>query len=177
MEGSTLTLPRFYFDVYAPTYLVGARPRTFEAYKDAVTLWSRLVDEVRLCSIDVITLAKFKSGLMAGRSPATVNKHLGAVNAILTKAGPPGPRNRDALGILDRVPWVKPLKEIQRAPTPIAFGQIDLLYHAAGQMKLPGVHGVAAPAWWRALLVMAYTCALRRGTLLAIRWSDVDLDH
>jgi integrase len=37
------------------------------------------------------------------------------------------------------------------------------------------IHGNVKPAeWWRALLVVAYNCGMRRRTLFGLKWRDVD---
>jgi integrase len=41
-------------------------------------------------------------------------------------------------------------------------------------LEAPQIPGVKAPAYWWALLTMAWNTALRRGTLFALRFDDVD---
>ncbi len=116
-----------------------------------------------------------------GRAPtlaaATVNKHLRHLGAILSKAGPPGPRNRDALGVLDRVPWTRPLRTYHRLPRDVKDDLLDDIYRATGVAEYPRIEGVAADNWWKALLVVALTAGFRKGALLALAWSDVDWER
>ncbi len=96
-------------------------------------------------------------------STATVNKHLTAVAAILGKAGPPGTRNRDALGIISVAPWVRPLKEPRRAPRPIPLEVLGRIYAAAEIATRPSGIDVKPATWWRSFIAAAYSLGFRRG--------------
>jgi integrase len=190
-------LRSFFVSVFAPTYLTAAKPKTHHAYAEAVAHWTRITGDPPLGAIRVETLARFKADLLTGAcaqpplrqltlfdagpheakglARATVNKHLRAVFALLSKAGPPGPRNRDALGLLQSTPWVKPLREPKRLPRAIRADDVVVAYEACDTARFPHLEGVHAGYWWKAILVTAYTAAFRRGGLLALRWRDVDL--
>lgn len=110
-------------------------------------------------------------------SPGNVNKHLRQILAILNKAGPSGPRNRDALGIIDEVPWTSPLKVYRRRPRDIKDDLLTAIYSATDAALLPKSPGDAASYtanWWKALVVTALTVGYRRGGLLSLVWDDVD---
>ncbi len=112
-----------------------------------------------------------------GRRPlsrATTNKHLRQIAAIFNKAGPAGPKNRDALGILDFVPWTKPLREYRRLPRDVPDEILSAIYRATAAAEFPRLDGVTAADWWKALLASALILGFRRGGLLALRQSDVD---
>lgn len=195
--SNTLTLRTFFESVYAPTYLAGAKPKTFAAYREAIKHWARVHGETLLRSIGVEQLAQFKAALLEGRlhnaarqvqrtffeidaheaaplARATVNKHLRALQAMLGKAGPPGPRNRDALAILPAAPWVKPLREPKRLPRAIRAQDLAAVYQACDAANWPKLNVYAAD-WWRALLVTAYTTAFRHHALMTLEWKNVDL--
>jgi integrase len=99
-------------------------------------------------------------------SPATVNKELRHLRAVFRKA--------TKWGALPRCPEVEFLRERKKLATfvsPEVFAQI---YAIAGKAVEPDGH--TAGDWWRALLVTAYMTGWRIGSLLALRWADVDLE-
>jgi len=195
-------LREFYGAHFRRLFLADARPRTHEAYRETLAHWERLTTDPPLRSIDVETLAAFRDGLhnpptdpppwvaggqllfafdlgrgrpMRPHRPATCNKHLRTVGAILAKAGPPGPGARDALAVIDRVPWVRPLREERIARRAIPPEVLGLIYNAAMVADHPRLPGLRPADWWRALVLAAFTTGFRRGALLALRWSSIDL--
>jgi len=183
MDASVLTLRSFYDAAFLPIFLAGADPRTIDAYCGSIGAWEKHTADPKLTSITTVTLAHFKNTIAATTSrvtkrttsPATVNKHLRHVGAILSKAGPPGSRNRDALGLLERVPWVKPFKLKRRRPHAVGQDTLAKIYEACQHAIHPNDLDVDACTWWRALIVCAYNCGMRREALLALRKADVDL--
>lgn len=197
--SANLTLQAYFVRLYCPTYLAGAAVKTIRAYTEALGHWRRIVGEIAIGAIRVEHLARFKAELLAGLTAAataeprqrtffdvtprdvpalakaTVNKHLRAVCAMLNKAGPAGPRNRDALGLIPSVPWVKPVREPHRLPHAVRAADIVAAYNACDVAKHPRLEGVRAEYWWKALVITAYTAAFRRGGLLSLLWDDVDL--
>ena len=107
-------------------------------------------------------------------SPNTVRTHLRIVQILLDKLGQPGRGNRDGLGLLDRVPWAPPPREVQKIPRTIEPELLSDCYVAAVGMEEPRIPGVKPPAFWRALLTVAWNTGLRRGTLLTVRFDEVD---
>ena len=62
----SLTLLAYFHALFAPTYLAGAKPRTFEAYLEAINHWAKIHGETKLPAITVEQLAKFKHDLLEG---------------------------------------------------------------------------------------------------------------
>ncbi len=91
---AALTVSSFYRDYFSTLFLDDARPRTFEAYEDSIKHWKQITGDPPM-PFGAAILAEFKIELHKSLSPATVNKHLRHINALLAKAGPPGPGNRD----------------------------------------------------------------------------------
>jgi integrase len=175
------TLNSFYCDYFQPNCLIDAKKVSIESYEQVVRQWVRLTGDPPLEEITVAMLAKFREcqSRMRGRKPGsrkspnsvrTVLRHL---QTILDKTGEPQRRNRDAAGILAKVPYIKPPKEVVRAPKIARLDQIDAVYAAAVATELPRIDGFKPPAWWRALLVVALNTALRRRTLFELRMADV----
>lgn len=175
--SAALTLVSFFDQFFAPLFLCDARPRTFNAYAETLNHWKRIAGNVPLTAIDTLLLARFKVTLHETLSPATVNKHLRQVNAILGKAGPSGPGNRDALGMLASTPWTKPLREERPRPRAIGDDVVRAIYAAAKVARRPKCETVSGYAgkWWRALICVAVTTGFRHQALLGLRWLDVDV--
>lgn len=174
---AALTLVSFFQQFFAPLFLCDVRPRTFNAYDDTLKHWQRVVGNVPLAAIDTLLLARFKVALHETLSAATVNKHLRQINAILGKAGPSGPGNRDALGMLASTPWTKPLREDRPRPRAIGDAIVSRIYAAARVARWPRCEAASgyAAKWWRALICVAVTTGFRHQALLGLRWADVDV--
>jgi integrase len=172
----SFTLRSFYDARFARMFLCGAKPKTFLEYRATLVKWDCWFGGLKIDEINVQTLSEFKAALFdAGLARATVNKHLRHLNAILSKCGPPGPGNRDALGLLGQVPWVKPLKELRRRPRTVSGDVFGLLYAEVARARVPRIDGINSGDWWRGLLVTALTTGFRREALFSLRWDDVDL--
>jgi len=179
-----VTLRTFYQTYYKPNRLGDATPGAIAKIAGALRQWVLFTGDPPLAEITVATLGQFKTCLerLPGRdrvkrlSPNTVRGLLKTVQTILDKAGPPGPRNRDAAGLVERPPWIKPPREVLDAPRIVSPKQLNDAYTAAVAMEEPRGLGFKAPAWWRALLVLAYNTGLRRRTLFELRMEWIDWD-
>jgi integrase len=101
-------------------------------------------------------------------SPATVNKELRYLRAVLRKA--------HRWGYLAKLPEFDFLKEPKKLATFVPPDHFVSLYQACDAARFPKSLPVPLADWWRALLVTAYMTGWRIGSLLALRWEDVDLD-
>lgn len=180
-EGE-MTLSQFYNDWYLPNRLGDAREKTKEAYRTAIKQWRLLMGDPPIKDITTTTISSFRDALMKMRgrkkhlpmSPNSVRSYMRHIQVLLDKLGPPGKGNRDALDILARVPWAKPPREVERIPQIVSLRQISDCIMASVAMEFPRFSGVKAPAWWRALLIVAWNTGLRIGTLLSMRMDEVD---
>lgn len=181
LQRSLLRLGDFYMTTFEPHFLCEAKDGTIEVYRQALELWKSLTTDPLLDAIDNLVVATFRTQLAKrawrGKtiSPATVNKLLRAINAVLAKAGPPGPRNRDALGWIATCPWARSLKCGRKKPRPVPLDVLGKIYAACGVAVAPAIAGVTPAAWWRALIVTASQVAVRRGGLFELLWDDIDL--
>ncbi len=101
-------------------------------------------------------------------SPATVNKELRSIKAVLRVAMD--------WGYMSQIPKFRMLKEPQklvRYVTPEDFAKI---YHACKVAKWPESPGYSATDWWRSLLTFIYLTGWRISEPLALKWDDVSLD-
>ncbi|MBU4271149.1 MAG: site-specific integrase [Planctomycetes bacterium] len=172
---TALKLSVFFEKYFAPVFLCDARPRTFKAYAETLNHWRRFTIDPPIENIRTLTLAVFKASLREIVAASTVNKHLRHINAMLAKAGPPGPRNRDALAIVERTPWAKPFRVDRKRPRLISEGIVSAVYLAAGVARFPVLDWCSACSWWRALICTAVTSGFRRGAFLALLWLDIDV--
>lgn len=183
-HGEQQTLGRFFETYYRPVCLTDANRKTIESYETALRLWAIATGDPALTSITVETLAKFRQFLSSRRgkkrhhavSPNTVRSQLKHIQFVLDKAGMPGRRNRDAAGILQTVPYIKPPRERATEPRVAKIEAIEAVYVAAVAASLPNLPRIKPPAWWRALLVVALNTALRRRSLFALEWGNVRWD-
>jgi hypothetical protein len=184
-KGDQLTLSGFFEQVYRPRCLSDATSVTIKMYRVALRKWAFITGDPPLQLISVETLILFRDVLQSRRgldkvkpaSPNTVHHKLRQIQTLLDKAGPPGPRNRDATGIIERPPWIKKPREVQRRIRIVTDEQLDAVYASAVSAEYPRSEGVRPPAWWRALLVTAYNLGIRRRSLFLLRMSDVHWDR
>lgn len=180
-DGDKMTLPRFYYEYYRPARLGDASKDTLKWHEILLRRWVVLTGNPELKEITTTILARFRDCLLASKgrgvnrmSPNTVVHYMAFIQALLDKAGPPGHRNRDALGLIDRPPWVKPPRKLRRIPRIATAEELSALYEAAACMEMPHVSGAKPPEWWKALLVTAFNTGLRKGTLFKLRMSWID---
>lgn len=172
--GSAFTLVSFFEQYYKQLFLCDARPATFRAYDATIEHWRKITRNPDM-PFGPIVLATFKVELQKSLKPATVNKHLRHINAILAKVGSAGPGNRDALGLVANIPWTKPLREDKPKPRLISDDILSRIYNAAVFMQRPRLKWCNPGNWWKALICTAVTTGFRRGVLLSLLWDDLDL--
>ncbi len=161
---------------YDEKVLANLQPSSRSAIIDSLKQFTKHVRPLRLSSITAETFADFiaKRRNDRGRkpgsrvSPATVNKDLRHVKGALRMAVD--------WEYLDKVPRFKMLREPQKLPKYVAPDHFAAIYEACDVATLPGDLTVSPADWWRGLIVMAQMTGWRIGELLALRWSDVDLD-
>ena len=177
-----MTAAKFYHEHYKPMRLADASSKTVAYHQVVLHRWEIITGDPAIEEVDGRTLCLFRDALSKalGRnrvtrtSPNTVFGYLSFVQSLLNKAGPAGYRNRDAIGLLGKTPWVKPPKKLYRAPKMATSEELDALYRSCVAMERPRIRGVKAPAWWRCLLVVAFNTGLRAGTLKSLRMSWID---
>ncbi len=175
------TLCTFYRDYYEPVVMEHDAGQSYRKLMEiSLKRWRLITGDPPLEQISTDMLSRFRSFLLKCRSmgrgeclsPVTAANYLTNVQRLLAKAGQPGPRNRDAAGILDRVPWVRLPRIRQQIPKIVNEETVGRLYDAAGIMAVHHLPGVEPADWWRALLVVVWSTAARRRTLLELQWSD-----
>ncbi len=177
------TLCTFFETFYLPNQLqaVDAKPCTIELYRTVLRRWAAVTGDPPLEKITVETLTLFRLFLEKCRgnkgrpraSMHTIRKGLRHVLTVLNKAGPAGPRARDAAGILPSTPWIRSPKAEDSVPRTVSPEILSAVYDAAACMDSPWVEGIKPPAWWKALIVLAFNTSLRRRTLFEMRLDEI----
>jgi len=176
------TVCSFFETYYRPTCLSDAADSTLKLFAITLKKWRYFTGDPPLKQIDAPLLAKFRDALSKCRGAKpyrratanTVASKLRQIQAILDKAGPPRPRNRDAAGILENPPWVRPPRCEPKGVRIVTEEELENCYLAACGMTRPRFKKIKPPKFWRALLVVAHATGLRRGTLFRLRWEWVD---
>lgn len=180
--GVKPTLLSFFESYYRPVRLSDASPETLKSYQTVLKYWRLLTGDPPLSEVTAETLARHRDCLakLRGKDPVSrlsrnsVARHLSHLQAVLDKAGPPGFRNRDAQGIIDRAPWIRRPVPQPKEPRFIPEERFNACYAAAAGMTIPDLDGFKPAAWWRALLVAAFNTQLRRRSLFEMRMADID---
>jgi hypothetical protein len=158
-------------------------PDTIAQYKRAVRLWTCFdrglgfqekpdyesprngtVDTgARL--IDAEMLRKFREWMIANAyAPSTYNKTMRYLRPLLRKLSPAVTGNPEGMGVIDRVPAVKVLKEKKKTKRRVSLDQLDSLYRSAADMVWPEDDLVRPADAWRALLVILFNLGARTWT-------------
>ena len=143
------TLTKFFEEHYRPKILFDAAEETVRDYRTTLRRWELLTGSPPLNLITSDTMGRFRDALLKMRgqrvgtlmSVNSVRSKLRNLNALLAKAGPPGPRNRDAMGFIEQVPWARPPREQLGIPRTIGQSLLDDVYTAAICMEIPQVAG------------------------------------
>jgi integrase len=182
-EGA-LTLRSFFEAHHLPICLAGAAQAYVEMFRSCLRLWAVVVGDPPLDHITREHLALFRDFLSAcdnqdgsGRaSPTTVRNKLRQIRTLLERAGPPGYRNPDAFGFIEKVPRLRLPAALERDPEVVSVEVLDAIYVAAEQMERPRLSFASPAEFWRAFLVLIFNTGVRRGTLLKLRVGDVDVE-
>jgi integrase len=106
-------------------------------------------------------------------SPETVRKDLRTIRAALSKA-----HEWHYLAAIPSMPKVQGFGSEKRFVSIEHFEALMTALETEGVVKRPrsAKAGFAPEDWWRALLVTLWVTGMRIGSVLALRWEDVDLD-
>ena len=139
--------------------------------------FERIIKPARVSAITSRTFAEYVATRQAEQSrkdgpkvsPATVNKELRTLRAIVRKA--------HKWGYLARIPEIDFLKEPGKLAVYVTPEHFAKLYQNSGTARRPNAGPYEVADWWRALLVTAYMTGWRIGSLMALRREDVDLEQ
>jgi integrase len=140
---------------YETKGMVGLSAGTREITKTCLDHFERVAKPGKLSAITSRTIDHYVAQRREAVSAASCNKELRHIKAALCCA--------KRWNYLSRIPAFEFLREPGKLPTYVTPEHFAKLYEHAGCDR------------WRGLLVMAYMTGWRIGSLLALRWSDVDL--
>lgn len=183
-----LRLSEFVTLYYKPVHLVmrDARPRHLEEVDQSVKYWVRFTGDPPLGAISVYHSRDFVVRLreLAGRnsqrlSANTVRKHCTAVQAILDLCGPADRRHRDAVGILDSVPYLpRPRREdSSRVDQAFTFDEVQQLVDHAHVATLPAHLPCTAGEYLARLYVLLFNTGVRIGGAMGATWRHYHGTH
>lgn len=171
----------FMRSIYAPTFWFSmGRFGTIENYANSVVKYVEAVGDPPITELNSQNAARFIFYITEkGSSLENVRKHCRQLNIIFAKLGPPGPRNRDALGWLPIAPWIRPPQKLYKKPRKVQDNLVDNLYETTNRCPLcyeypKYLDENLRPNWWKAFIMLATTTAYRRRILLGLKWSDID---
>lgn len=143
----------------------------------ALNHFARIIKPAKVSAIDNRTIDKYvavrrteKYGKRNPKlpAPATINRELRHLRAVFRQAV--------RLKYLRTCPEIKLLREPGKIPTYVTPEHFTAIYKKADTATLPECQACEPADWWRALLVTAYMTGWRIGSILALRWTDVNLD-
>jgi integrase len=161
---------------YEKTVLPGLAVRSRNEVVYSLDHFERIVKPVRMIAITTEHVDQFiatrrqERGKKRGdrTSPATINKDLRHVKAALKKA--------KKWGYLVNVPDFDFEREVRDLPIFVTGEHFAAIYNACDTARMPRrLANVAAPDWWRALVVMGYMTGWRISDMLGLRRDDLDL--
>jgi len=163
-------------DQYKSKIVARLAVRSRDAIQDTIAAIERVIGPKWVKSITTdavdafITKRLAEDGIRERKiSPATVNKDLRNLRAMMNVA--------KEWGMVKAVPRMRFLKVSTKLPTYVSPEHFAAIYGACETAKAPaGIPNVSPADWWRALLTMASLTGWRVGQLLALQWSDIDLN-
>jgi integrase len=143
-----------------------------------LTAWERLTANPPVAEITAATIEQFKKATLEKDdvAPRTYNSRWTNIRAILRRLAEPHDNNPHGLGIIERVPYVRPCRAPWKLPRRISQDDLERFYLGAKLMRNPRRLGYQPALYWRTLVVVALTTGLRKADLFAIRPEDVDLE-
>lgn len=102
-------------------------------------------------------------------SDGTIKKELTALRAVFRQAV--------EWGDIPAMPVIKMPRVAERIVTFVRPEEFAAMYREADQLTRPQIGNAAPGDWWRAILTTVYLTGWRIGQVLAIEWSQVDLEE
>jgi len=168
-DAESGTVLHFYRTAYRPQQLIDATPDSRGDFERTFRYMRRTFGrDVLLSDLCDSLAAEFLGNLKTrGLKPKTINGHRARLLAVWRFGC-----DRDQVAVLPRI---KKLKEHLDEPDAWTEGEASRIIKAAEQLEMPPISGIPANEFWRALLLVGYWTALRRGSLFALLRADVDL--
>lgn len=184
-----LRISEFAAAYYFPVHLLArdARPRQLEEVAQSVKYWALFTGDPPIAEIDqwhardfVVRLKELPGKRQPTLRNNTVRKHCAAIQAILDLCGPPGPRRREALGLVpqERVPFIqRPRHQKKPAEDFFTLEEIELLMAGADAARLPQLAGCTPGDYYRRLYLWTLNTGLRIGSTMGAQAAHFRGDH
>lgn len=155
-----MRLRQYWETVYRPQRLLGAREGTIGLYTNAITHWEAFGDPRPTTD----TVNQFAAWLLAKREPATVNKVMRHLLAIM--------RHMERRGDLAKLPEYRRIREPRRSPLAFTVEEFSSVLSIASTLS-GHVCYIQAAAWWRSLLLSIWYSGCRIGAMKQVARADV----
>ncbi len=167
-----VTLSEFFESHYRPIRLSFAEPSTVLWYEYILSVWRQETGDPPLAEVTDAVLAGFVGRIAKTRCRATAQSYRGGLLCILNLAGPRSRDCRDGCGILEQLPWCRPVPQQRVTPRTVSDGDMPKLIRSCRYAILPLALG--SSIWWgRLIAVLLYTGARISA---ALRIEDADID-
>lgn len=153
---------------------------TLGEYEGTLRVWEELTGNPPLREITNQTLDRFKNALLDQElAPATVNKRLRTLRVIFRRLGPQETRNPAGLGILYRIPYTRPAREMAKLPRTLTMNQLARIYAACSVATWPQPErsGITPRLFWQSAIVLGYNLGLSREELFGLKHEAINLDE
>jgi integrase len=162
-------------DVYhtgmKPERQLGKSPQTYRSYEDTLNLLKEcFTQDPSIDTLDDQRVSQFLGWLInvKKRSPATANKHLRQLRAIVNYAV--------KKGLLQESLDLRRLDEDDEDPLCWDIEQVSAILSNA--IRIAGeINGVPASLFWECLILLLLDCGPRINAFMALRLTDVNLDR
>lgn len=175
------TLTEFFNKWYIPHRLQTNVTSTRLSYEEVLRLWDSMFAGVPIDEIKEWHLLTFqkclanRAGVIEEKvSPNTIRSKMNKLQCILAAAGPAIKGRALTAKLLPEVPFVPLPKPVFRDPSPARVADVVAVYNIAGEAQFPAK--CDAEKFWRALLSVAMSTALRYAQLMRLEWSMVRWD-
>lgn len=170
-EAPAGSVRHFFETVYCPQKMLGTTDKAKDDHRRVLRGMRDIFKrDVMLSELSDSLAAQLFDALLARRiSNTTVNNYRAKLFSVW--------RFAYDRGLLNTLPRVEKLKEHIDEPDAWTEDEARRILEAAERLEGSPLAGIPRNKFWKALLLVGYWTALRRGSLLAIERSDVDLEN
>ena len=173
-KGNAMTVRELLVERYAPLHQL--TPRSVVIYTNTIDHWMRFLGREPLTSdFDDLVVSRFlafrNTSIKRGGktlSPNTVAKDKAQICALWTFAA----KKR----LVEQFPSLPRTHLVHRTPKAATVDSMQALMAAAGTGKRAWYGDLPVAWFWQTLIRVAFETGERRGALMALRWSEIDLE-
>ena len=172
-KGIAMTIRELLVSRYAPLHQL--TPRSVVIYKGTIDQWATFLGREPVTSdFDDLEVSRFLqhcvSRTVAGRpiSANTIAKHKAQICTLWNFAA----KKR----LVEHFPSLPRTHLVHRTPKAATVDSMQALMAAAGTGKRAWYGDLPVAWFWQTLIRVAFETGERRGALMALRWSEVDLE-